>query len=1410
MDEILVQNQATLQELAETIEWSVGEFHLLIARCNYCQVRSRLLNALQAQCNATLLIVSLTSDHTNLLSQIQAAISEDLPSTNSAPAAIMVTGFEHVTQVDQLFATADQAREEFRKTLPHPLVFWFDDQRFQVFNQHAPNLATWAPVDAPVFTLPGAILLESLRHGVEKMYQTALDPQHMNLPTSLKAVDPLGHVSRHELTYALNALHRDKLPLEPDLDADLNFLQGLNTTATETTRQNPNRQATTYFQRSIDYWRESIKAEGRRQKAEIKAEGRRQKAEDEDQNPKSKIQNPKSKIPSSSLKLAIVLFFLGRHWFWATDALRRQDSANYNSEGWHHSRRLLEESIRLFEQCDRPDMVAKVIRRFQGTLRRLEDWQGLTDWSRRAVRLHQTYGTVDRLAMAYGFGAEAALNQDRYEEAQGLAQQALTTLAQVPKPQRWAEGLYLSLLGKAKRQLGEVEGAIALLQQARDLGDGGNPTIYSTILEELRQLYILKKLYLEAFKLKQQRLEVEKIAGIRAFVGAGRLGAVAAQIEDGQVAPEIYASGRQRDLERLLEWIGRSDHRLTVIHGDSGVGKSSLVNAGLVPSLERRAIGTRSNGVVLMRKYGTWIETLGDRVAEVFGDDRSQDLSGDRSRDLSGDRSRGSSVSPQVQTNNLPKEPRDLSGDRSRDLSGDRSRGSSISFQVQANNLPKEPRDLGARSRDLSAIAHTLQQCDHHNLRPVLIFDQFEEFFFANPNPLDRRRFFEFLADILPIPFVNVVLSLREDYIHFLLEANRLEGMTIINQDILSKNVLYPLGNFSPQETTAIIQDLTQRSRSYFEPDLVKALVQDLAGELQQVRPIELQIVGAQMETEKMRSLDQYQALGDEPKEELVNHYLQDVVDDCGPEYSQLAELVIYLLTDERGTRPLKVISELHREVETFLPQALQINKIFDLSLNEFRQEPSGNGINNTQNPEREKTQNILSYVLRVLCGSGLVHYFPEEPEGRYQLVHDYVAETFRSRYNLTLHKKLIETEEERSQLFRSNQILSRARQKARNLLRTTLGISAISLFAIIFFANVVNQRTETRKREIELAAKIEQDSSYALQQFEFSQIDALVKAIESGQELNKLIKANDSLEDYPALTPFFALQKIINQIQEKNRIDIGDGEVLWAGFSPNGQYFAISTSSGLVQVRDISGRAVSSFITCKENPAWSLSFLENTKIAIACAPSVIEEPGLIEIWSQHGQKISSWEAHQGGVANIDFNSDSNTLVSVGQDGYIRKWTESGELVSETIAHSGAAYWVRVSPDFQKIVTVGKDGLAKLWNINTQVIDILSGHKGAVTSVDFSPDGKTLVTTGENGTAKLWNLGAEELSEFAGHHGAVTNVSFFPDGERIVTVGDDGVIRVWNRLGQELFKLHGHQNRIWGINFSPDGRAISF
>ena len=72
----------------------------------------------------------------------------------------------------------------------------------------------------------------------------------------------------------------------------------------------------------------------------------------------------------------------------------------------------------------------------------------------------------------------------------------------------------------------------------------------------------------------------------------------------------IMASGRKQDVQRLLQRLEQDEAVLTIVHGPSGVGKSSLLEAGLVPVLAQGRLETRRVVPVYLRRYWNWLGAL--------------------------------------------------------------------------------------------------------------------------------------------------------------------------------------------------------------------------------------------------------------------------------------------------------------------------------------------------------------------------------------------------------------------------------------------------------------------------------------------------------------------------------------------------------------------------------------------------------------------------------------------------------------------------------------------------------------------------------------------------------------------------------------------------------------------------------
>ncbi len=549
----------SLQQLAWGIEASVGQFKLILARCNYVSWRDRLIQRLGEICEVEIRLLVVQQSRRTLYTAIREEFGEEVP------ACVMIVGLETVQDLAVMLTSANQVREEFRKNFAFPLVLWIDDQIYKQLIQLAPDLESWAITRN--FAIAKHDLISLLQQLADQYFSNTLT---LNLDAYL--------VLEGELAAAQRELLNDA-EISQEVKANLASLLGLATQV-----NNKINVALEHYQVALALWQQLNNLEGW----------------------------------GKTIAGIAFCYYL--------KAFKHQDITHPD---WQATRHYLLEYISFLTQAERPDLIANFILKFGVVLCDLQEWQQLKNLAGQALKIHQANNQTIELAKDYGFLAEVALAEEHWLEANQFAQQALNLGAPsgVTLPGQKVVvsndlSLYRFILARSQCHLGDYQEAISNLETAKDIS---NPLtdlrLYLKILSHLQKLYFQQKAYLPAYEIKQQQRSVEQQFGLRAFIGAGRLQATKQLGAQGlaplridnkdSIAPEIAASGRQLDVERLIERIGRPDKKLIVIYGQSGVGKSSLVNAGLIPALKNKAIGIQDNLPVTMRVYTNWVEELG-------------------------------------------------------------------------------------------------------------------------------------------------------------------------------------------------------------------------------------------------------------------------------------------------------------------------------------------------------------------------------------------------------------------------------------------------------------------------------------------------------------------------------------------------------------------------------------------------------------------------------------------------------------------------------------------------------------------------------------------------------------------------------------------------------------------------------
>ena len=248
--------------------------------------------------------------------------------------------------------------------------------------------------------------------------------------------------------------------------------------------------------------------------------------------------------------------------------------------------------------------------------------------------------------------------------------------------------------------------------------------------------------------------------------------------------------------------------------------------------------------------------------------------------------------------------------------------------------------------------------------------------------------------------------------------------------------------------------------------------------------------------------------------------------------------------------------------------------------------------------------------------------------------------------------------------------------------------------------------------------------------------------------------------------------------------------------WSSDGNWLASTSKDKEARIWNVSGDAPqnATVLSGHTDKVWVPCLVEREGRGWLATPSA---DGTVRLWNFPDGKPLDFSGnspadrevlrHGAPVRRVALDSQARWLVTAGADGRAILWDRRTGKKLRSIRHDKAVQDVAFQPEGgTRFVTVSTDNTAQVWDAQTQQgIVTLRGHTAPIYSARFTNYGPGVVTVSWDQTARLWNYETKKcIAVLRGHSDVLWSVEFSPLGNAFVTTSGDGTARAWplNRI----------------------------
>ena len=177
-----------------------------------------------------------------------------------------------------------------------------------------------------------------------------------------------------------------------------------------------------------------------------------------------------------------------------------------------------------------------------------------------------------------------------------------------------------------------------------------------------------------------------------------------------------------------------------------------------------------------------------------------------------------------------------------------------------------------------------------------------------------------------------------------------------------------------------------------------------------------------------------------------------------------------------------------------------------------------------------------------------------------------------------------------------------------------------------------------------------------------------------------------------------------------------------------------------------------------------------------------------VQVWDpDSGDLIYKYSGHTDSVKAVAWSTTPNSkyIASGSGDKTVQVWDAlTGQRIITYKGHSSHLTSVAWSPDGSRIASAGLDQTVQVWTaMNGSPIYTYTRHKDIVVAVSWSSDGRFIASASADKTVQIFNAqDGNPIITYTKHTAKLQSVAWSSRGTFIASAGDDATVQVWKLL----------------------------